>query len=449
MAKRSHKDVKELIEESKPRKFQKTALPNTVHSKYISPTPNTCPPYIVHFPHGPPSLEVLRSNDQLNITSYSNVQDQRKKHQQIIVAETEKMEYKGKNFGEDARSNVSKYLIGVYNKKMGTLDLVDSPTVFSMEQRVKNMKIKSQPNIQQNLDFAAKRNLLVETFGSKRLRKSHRSTTEHAVTTNSTTDDVSDEIKKVLEDKAKVQREDVPNINMYPDLPPANFETTNAEEIYPIDQIFETEEAELLPSKEMLHAYASPVKLKEFIDQYQLPEYLHNFLSTEDWKHSSKQQKRKLAPILLYLSYLIVFKRSFKAIQRTKDKSELEELVKIPPTLLYKFISMFSERKNNGRIDASKRHHTKLLNYILVLYLTVNNFKGSVDAIAQVLKLPSQNCALYFRRIGCTTLYQQEEHSIDEAVQSSSVSYARLQAPLKIAGENRRVTNKLPQSMWK
>jgi len=198
-----------------------------------------------------------------------------------------------------------------------------------------------------------------------------------------------------LDDKAKVQREDVPNINMYPDLPPANFEASVAEEIYPIDQIFDTAEADALPSKEMLHAYASPVKLKEFIDQNELPEYLHTFLSSEDWKISSKQHKRKIAPILLYLSFLIVFKNSFKTIQRMKDKSEMEEKIKIPPSILSKFIALFAERKNNGRIDASKRHQTKLLNYILVLYLTVNNYKASVDAIAQALKAAkSKLCSL-------------------------------------------------------
>ena len=56
-----------------------------------------------------------------------------------------------------ANVDTLRYVIGIYNKKTGKVDLVETKGVFSMDQRIKNLKVKQKPEISEvhfDLNFA-------------------------------------------------------------------------------------------------------------------------------------------------------------------------------------------------------------------------------------------------------------------------------------------------------
>jgi hypothetical protein len=48
-------------------------------------------------------------------------------------------------------------VIGIYNKKTGVVDLVETKGVFSMDQRIKDLKVKQKPEISE-----VRRNIILQ-----------------------------------------------------------------------------------------------------------------------------------------------------------------------------------------------------------------------------------------------------------------------------------------------
>eukprot|EP00947_MAST-08B_sp_MAST-8B-sp1_P005054 g5054.t1 len=106
---------------------------------------------------------------------YANTH-QRRRYQRVLVGENNKLVYRGENFGgrKSHRGQLSKVLVGVYDKEAGALRLVEAGQVFQLEQFVKGVDDVDDTTTAANLFAGADqrdvKNALTTSFGSKRAK---------------------------------------------------------------------------------------------------------------------------------------------------------------------------------------------------------------------------------------------------------------------------------------
>jgi len=166
--------VQEMELETSTSVSSSTSQKDKINFTFQKPQPETALPYIVHFPQGIPPEVANNPDEEIKIQSFRNA-EKRKQHQYSVICETSTMQYTGKNFGSEAqRENLSKYVIGIYNKKTGKVKMVEAQGMFAMSQKIKNAVVSlSVDNSLQSLSNAQKKLELVTAFGSKRLQKSY------------------------------------------------------------------------------------------------------------------------------------------------------------------------------------------------------------------------------------------------------------------------------------
>jgi len=183
-----------------------------VKSTIINNKKEHCPPYILTFPHGPPHPGLFSGDpreskyDWMCYCKTSSGEEWKRK----IISETERIKYRGTNYGKfSSKNESSQYIIGIYSKKSGTLKLHKTDHIYRMDQIVKNYKSDVDLSHVQNMDYYERRKLLIDTFGSKRnqriqdKRRANRITDEIIVGLEEIT---KEQIVKVKENKEKKKR---------------------------------------------------------------------------------------------------------------------------------------------------------------------------------------------------------------------------------------------------
>jgi len=188
---------------------------------------STFKPYIVHFPNPPPA-NAFDNDDKENKLKFTCVSH---KKYTTIVAETEKIEYKGDNLlDETTLTDTSRFLVGVFNKNTNTLQLINTNGIFQLPQKVKNFD-ESVPEEadSENDTFYAKRVKLTKAFGSSKAAKIVRKNAANAVKNTAA------EVFEFAKEHTQVNTMVGTKENGIAVLPPHNTTTTRVSEIYNID----------------------------------------------------------------------------------------------------------------------------------------------------------------------------------------------------------------------
>jgi len=183
-------------------------------------------PLIATFPTPPPA-SAFEEEDGIKFECFQSEENHKHK---VLVASTEKIDYRGDNNSESLTNDVSRYVIGIYSKSKGTVRILDNnPSLFLLKQTVKHYDDRIEDD---EVDKTESRRRLTRTFGSKKAKSvlTQRIANSLFTPTKGVMDQVGQLVEQYAEEHASEETSTVEHL-----LPPHNSDTKNPEEIYPID----------------------------------------------------------------------------------------------------------------------------------------------------------------------------------------------------------------------
>jgi hypothetical protein len=156
----------------------------------------------------------------------------------------------------------------------------------------------------------------------------------------------------------------------------------------------------------------------------------------------SVEQHQQRAALLQYLIYLtVVFKMQeqnhHKVIRPTAEKQ-------IPSTVLEGILDRFASSVpgDKKKFILSSSERTKLLNYIAIIALTLNNFSMSINKLAEDLTLSPAQLRTHFELAGCKVSIPARKGEESGSSKDSTHYVAKLSAPLVLPNQAKRAAKR-------
>ncbi|XP_020604123.1 DNA-directed RNA polymerase I subunit RPA49-like [Orbicella faveolata] len=381
-------------------------------------------PFVVHFTNAALKQNIGDKKIRFGCYQWADKADQRKKQRRTVIAETEEMEYIGQNFGQFSRSSgLCKYVLGVYDKKTEVMKMYDTEMITLQPQILGTAGANQEedaPDSKLDLSFMEKNDLLTEAFGSNRKKRAMASRHRNKVDKNELNETVSD----VLESLAKGPMDTTDGGDeQHPYLPPFNINAITATDVYKLDDIITPLEYEALQPASLEIKNANKQKINEWRKKERFPEYVLQHL--DRMSVNSSQGLHQSCCCLLYLSYMMTMYGL-----TNKDLKKKDPLPRMPRVIKERLLSMFSLEKEEAR-EVPRRLKDKLVSYILVLALMIDEFSLDCTVIVRDLKLPMPRLIKHLRAVGCviTSSNVQRKRKLEDSNGISSKT-AVLQVPL-------------------
>lgn len=403
-------------------------------------------------------------SDQCSFEGFKRKLNAKPRHRLLGYA-TSKMKFVAKNFGETGSEsrNLVKYAIGVYDRKEKTVRLVDA-SMLGLEAQVIALENEQLPQSNRQFTMAA-RNLLGETFGTKKVKQAIRAMERDKVDAS-----VLNPIAGLIEDQLIEKAEEMSveeNIETSSDraIPPFDMNAQHVEHIYRFNDIITKEELEELNVKHWIKI--KPEEVEELRQQKRTPLYILDHLQQIA---TTPKKDRLLLKKLLYLSYLLRFRLARDS--HLNDENQLGSLfgTQVPRSIIERFYDLFCEKVDDPITGVFKytippKNKDLITSYILVLCLHIeDNFILEPSLIAADLKLTKTKVFEYLKGLGCVVelsskrkkkLEQKElpeEQEIDKETAASSsapstpsrekTKVARLKVPLTFPKPKRGPTKR-------
>ncbi|KAL9971833.1 hypothetical protein ACROYT_G018044 [Oculina patagonica] len=351
-------------------------------------------PFVVHFTNA--TLKQNKGDGKIRFGCYqwADRADQRKKQRRTLIAETEDMEYSGQNFGQFSRSNgLCKYVVGVYNKRTEVMKMYDTEMITLQPQILAGTAETNQEDDDQDskldLSFLEKSDLLTEAFGSNKKKRNMVSRQRNKVDKDELNETVSDFLETLAKEPLDTTdgREEE-----HSSIPPFNINAETAADVYKLDDIITPLEYEALKRTSLEITSANKEKINEWRERKRFPEYVLQHL---DGMSLNPSQRLHQSCCLLYLSYMMtLYSLNFKDLRKT------DPLPGIPEVIKERLLSTFSLEKGKARA-VPKRLKDKLVSYILVLALMIDEFTLDCMVIMKDLKMSLSRLSNHLRAVGC------------------------------------------------
>ncbi|KAF9896210.1 DNA-directed RNA polymerase I subunit rpa49, partial [Lobosporangium transversale] len=246
--------------------------------------------------------------------------------------------------------------------------------------------------------FLVAKNALGEAFGTKKAKQQIKSVERNAVNVSTLDKDAGilrDTIAaktSALPSKAEIKAEadeDRP-------IPPYNLNATKVEEIYNFDDLITPAEYQLIPFKSILNNPNQPITVLPFQGSSYVNDSLMALMSV------SKKDRHKIR-VLMYISYLMAFRTI--PDKKLDDSDTVNRIMggEVPSLILENFYERFTEMPE----DSKKRHtftpksKDKLLSWIFVLALTLENFNIDAAVMTRDLSLKQNRVNELWKSLGC------------------------------------------------
>lgn len=344
-----------------------------------------------------------------------------------MIAETNGMEYIGHNFGQFSRSNsLCKYVLGIYNERTEVMKIYDTemvtlqPKVLDATSAETNQE-EDEEDGKIDLTFLQKRDLLTEAFGGKRKKRAMASRERNRVDKNELNEKVSDVLQSLA--KEPMDTTDAGVEQQQSSIPPYNLKAETAADVYKLDDIITPLEYEALQGISQEIKNADKEKIDKWRKEKRFPEYVLQHISVMS-VNSAKRSHQSCC--LLYLSYLLTLYSLTHQEIKKKDP-----LPGVPAGIKEKLLSSFSLKKGKTRA-IPKRLKDKLVSYILVLALMVDEFSLDFAVIMKDLKMPIPRLTSHLKAVGCIVSSSKVKLGKKEMGDSSSIvtKTAVLKVPL-------------------
>lgn len=361
--------------------------------------------------------------------------------QYILHGENNRLEYIGQTDSESTTG--LQYLVGVYNKKTNSVDLYKAPVLVSKvvsksKRDLAGPKIKNQGQVRGSV----LRNALGEAFGTKKAKKAISDLERNRVDSDKLVDvavDIVDTVKSASKGLPTRKEMETAVANDRP-TPLANVDATDVEQIYPVENI--------IPSRELQSIRVNGI-LKEKDIEKKLEFFPYIPKSTKYIKKKLNIFKEPSQIVKIQLLYYLTLLFGVYENRRCRSKDQLMEKLNSPPESLVDGILERFTVARQGAFGRSKNRsflvdphsEDKLLCYILVIMLHLDNFIVEISPVAQDLGLKPSKITSLFRIIGCVvksaTVAQAEAFGISKA-EISTYKIATLKVPFKLSEISRR-----------
>lgn len=354
------------------------------------------------------------------------------KNQLLIHGETDKIEYEGRLNAEDE----SNYYVAVYDKTTNSIDLYPSALV-PISNVVKSKKNVQGPAIkQQNVRNVVQRTTLGEAFGTKKAKKALQSLEKNRIDADKLAS-----METSIIDSVKTTTENLPSLETIKDqqsterpIPPYNSDATDVKEVYPLEGLIPKREYDSLRLAPILNERDPKMRLEMF--PYKNSFFVSTRLEQLGQQHGDHTQKIHL---LYYMSILLGLFEN----RRVSTKMDLaKKLGNLPEVIVSGLLDRFTVAKA-GAVGKTKERNfaidplseTRLLSYILVLALQIDNYIVEVPPLARELSIKPAKLVELFRSVGCSikppTKVQAEVLGLSQYM-LSTYKLAVLSAPLKL-----------------
>ncbi|KAK1280505.1 hypothetical protein QJS04_geneDACA019871 [Acorus gramineus] len=415
-------------EEEKSRKPKKIRKRISVSTEVVPEKPDRTSPIVGYFASGfDPQKKIRGSSPDVRVLRNR----QRPTRMKVVVkppGNDKKVEFVGTSFsGEAATPQLCTYALGVLDKESGSLKIVPiaANKIFRLEPRVTVAAKPSQDIVEKESVEVNRREKIREVmklYGTKRTKNMIKNMDSLRQQEND--EGTQEMIENESKDMVIGALEDAPVRN----IPPHDVTAVVPEKAYLLDQIILRGEWDHLGDiLEHMMSDSNLALKKRFLEDNCYPRFVHNrvhkVLEVQD-----DAEKRQLAGMLSYISYLLKFKDIAKFKKAASDFTNPVKTNENIPNLIYqKFMKMYVDPELHG---ISKEKNDLLISYILVLTLFVDNFKTEISDITKDLKMNIVSVRPYYEQLGC-----RPESIAKRAVMT-------LPLPLKLPVETKRRKNK-------
>ncbi|ODV60159.1 DNA-directed RNA polymerase I subunit RPA49 [Ascoidea rubescens DSM 1968] len=330
------------------------------------------------------------------------------------------------------------YCVAVYDPSTQKVELYNQIPVELMSIVSKKRKRSKIQEIKQlDVKYSEQKSSLGRSFGSKKAKKAINDIQRNRIDTDALQDmevDIIDNVKLSTFDvptrdglKKSISESNRP-------IPPYDINATIVDDAFPISGLIDKKEWNIIRLAPIFQEKDAKKRLElfPFSDSLYLKEHVMKY-NNPDNELDVKKMK------LLYFTSLLLGTYAFK--KNLSKKSQLLELLKNPAevfveTILDKFTisrpSQFGKSKDRSfTIDPS--HEDKLLCFILVLIMHIDNFSILVAPLAQELSLKPSRMIILLRAVGCLVrnATQTQIEAFDVKITAKD-QVATLKVPLKL-----------------
>ena len=146
-------------------------MSNNVRLSCIKPKDGSEGPVLVRFPSGVPPL----ADTELTLQKTTSKRPRLKSRRRLVAEVTDNCQFVAENFGHHASKTIDpcSYAVAVYDRKTHTLKVHPVKTTFTMSLQVHTNKVTQNDSLSQ-LTNRAKRQLLVNEFGSRKRKRDQK-----------------------------------------------------------------------------------------------------------------------------------------------------------------------------------------------------------------------------------------------------------------------------------
>lgn len=310
----------------------------------------------------------------------------RKKHQRILVSETERLSYVGNNFGSEAMkcNSLCRYFVGVLDKDSGQMEVYNAE-IFNMQPLLSDNLVPDDAKDYQNKSYREKMDLCIEAFGTSKQKRALNSRRLNAVGNDILNTAVTKAAANMIHAKGvtaliqDVAQDDVQNISAF--LPPCNEDADKPENVYKFEYILSPAEYEALRIPAAAFVNITP---EEIVKKTQDRSHCCFVLEELKFLPANEKSRDHKARCLWFLDTLIKF--SYQKVIKKKYPMGPECPQIISRKLMKNFTSLtYNNSSVQNLISASMK--AKITAYVIALALHINNFQIDLTVLQNDLKL--------------------------------------------------------------
>jgi len=372
---------------------------------------------VAGFSHG--RLKVDQS-DGIRFGYFSNSSDKfASRHEKMLIAETDKTRYVGRNFGPDALSapSMCKYMLGVYDKRTNKVRLVDA-AVFQLRPSTEDSDEEddgdeSEQKNEDDLTYVQKHARLTEEFGTAKGKRMVEARMRNRVKSQA----LESVIASAMKDSAPVTAEQSGS-ECPAGIPPHNKDATQPEDVYILDDIIPPAHMVALMGPSLIFVNATPEDINKWREDGTYPGYVMHQLSILPVQGSLRQHR---SAILLYWTYL--HQLLHECNKQANDTSLLLDVpTVIRRSLFDQFTQMFGGKHGKSVRKMPARLKDLLRSYILVLCLILEEFSLDFTALQRDLDVSLPKLEKCFQALGCKTSRQTSKAATGQTSKSFKAS---------------------------
>ncbi|KAG6836960.1 hypothetical protein H0H93_000352 [Arthromyces matolae] len=353
----------------------------------------------------------------------------------LVVGETDDVEFVSNEAeSQNVADSGCKYLIAVHNKRSSTLSILPTPkSPYVLTRTVKALKSLSVSAPSQH-DYRQARNLLGETFGTKKAKASIRAQERNRVDVRAM-EGVMNHLQEGI-DKGAVNLLTTEEAKEEADknrlVPPFDLSAVDPDDSYPLHNIIPEVEWKAIHVSQF--DQATGVEDRKALLPFKWSRWINGHLEAIYADNESKKKRKRNIKILFSISAMLAFRQELERNRRGASKDLLtEKLPGIPSVVLDGLVARFTESTRGSlNVLSTPTTQTKLLTYMFALCLKLDHFASDTSQIAHDLHMAISEINTLFKSLGCkiSVLNDQERAQLGIADKDATVKRAILRAPI-------------------